>query len=71
MKKKKNVIASILLFFFDYTYLVTKCFLSYQESISPDGNMTEIEQPPPQTNGIDNDEDENSKVRPADIEAVC
>lgn len=33
--------------------------------------MTEIEQPPPQTNGIDNDEDENNKVRPADIEAVC
>lgn len=30
--------------------------------------MTEVEQP--QTNGIDNAEDENNKSRPADIEAV-
>lgn len=33
--------------------------------------MTEVEQQP-QTNGIETiEEDENNKVRPADIEAVC
>lgn len=31
--------------------------------------MTEVEQQP-QTNGIEAEEDDNSKVRPADIEAV-
>lgn len=49
--------------------LLTNLILCFQESAKSDRNMTEIEQPPPQTNGIDNDEDE--KVRPADIEAVC
>lgn len=32
--------------------------------------MTEVEQQP-QTNGIETIEEEDNKVRPADIEAVC
>lgn len=33
--------------------------------------MAEIEKPPQQTTDVDNKENENHKVQPADIEAVC
>ena len=46
--------------------------LFFQESRKEVSIMTEVEQQPPQTNGIDiSEEDENNKSRPADIEAVC